>query len=115
MRLILLLGFLCICSFAAFSQTKPFYAEPTDDVSLQADQVTRTADLIVVMKGNVHVTMKGVTVYADEAEYNYLTGELTPAGHVRIKMQDTSVAKDRPTDHPTDMPLRMPDVMPNVK
>jgi lipopolysaccharide assembly outer membrane protein LptD (OstA) len=113
MRLILLLGFLCICSFAAFSQTKPFYAEPTDDVSLQADQVTRTADLIVAMKGNVRVTMKGVTVYADEAEYNYVTGELTPSGHVRIKVKDSQSAKEQPVDpkeNPTDTPLLMPNV-----
>jgi lipopolysaccharide assembly outer membrane protein LptD (OstA) len=108
MRLISLLGFLCLCSIAVFSQTKPFFAEPTDDVSLQADQVARTADLIVAMKGNVHVTMKGVTVYADEAEYNYVTGELTPSGHVRIKIQDTSHVQDRPADHPADTPLLIP-------
>jgi lipopolysaccharide assembly outer membrane protein LptD (OstA) len=107
MRLTLLLGFLCICSFG---QTSPFYAEPTDEVRLQAEQVTRTADLIVHMKGNVHVTMKGVTVYADEAEYNYVTGELTPQGHVRIKVSQS--AKEQPADpkeNPTDTPLRMPD------
>jgi lipopolysaccharide assembly outer membrane protein LptD (OstA) len=113
MRLILLLGFLCLCSFAVFSQTAPFYAEPTGDVRLEADQVTRTADLIVAMKGHVHVTMKGVIIDADEAEYNYVTGELTPSGHVRIKVRDSQSAKEQPVDpkeNPTDTPLLMPNV-----
>ena len=113
MRLTLLLGFLYVCAIAVFSQTAPFYAEPSTDVRLEADQVTRLADLSVAMKGHVHVTMKGVTIDADEAEYNYVTGELTPSGHVRIKVRDSQSAKEHPVDpkeNPTDTPLLMPDV-----
>jgi lipopolysaccharide assembly outer membrane protein LptD (OstA) len=107
MRFIGLLGFLCLCSVVIFSQEKLSLAEPSADVHLQADQMTRTADLIITMKGNVRANIKGVTVYADEAEYNSVTGELTPKGHVRIRMWDGKSANGEPVIMDTPMP-RLP-------
>jgi lipopolysaccharide assembly outer membrane protein LptD (OstA) len=96
-----------LSSVALPGQEIPF-AQPSDDVRLEAEHISRTGDLFIALKGNVHATIKGITVYADEAEYNCVTGELMPEGHVRIKVRESKGVTDRPADHPTDTPLRMP-------
>jgi lipopolysaccharide assembly outer membrane protein LptD (OstA) len=106
MRLISLLGLFCLCSISLVSQQKPSKVEQVGDVKLLAEQMSTDAD-IITLKGNVQVFMGGVAVYADAAEFNRSTMDLTPRGHVRIKASTLNGAKER-TNNRTDVPLIMP-------
>ncbi|MGA2184286.1 MAG: hypothetical protein ABSH47_14785 [Bryobacteraceae bacterium] len=101
------MGFLFLCSAGLFSQQKLPVTGQVDDIRFEAEQMTR-GYAIITLKGNVQVTLNGVSVYADEAEYNMTTGDLMPQGHVRIRTRDIRSGKDQNND-PTDTPLRMPD------
>jgi lipopolysaccharide assembly outer membrane protein LptD (OstA) len=121
MRSISLLGLLCLCSMSLVSQQKLSEAEQVD-LNLWAEQMS-TDEKIITLKGHVRAHMSRVTIYADEAEFDRSTMELTPRGHVRIKMlaltsgkpvADTIFRKLVPcssedtSNNPTDTPLRMP-------
>jgi lipopolysaccharide assembly outer membrane protein LptD (OstA) len=102
-----LLGLLCLCFAGVSGQEKLPATAQVGEVRIMADQLNRTPD-IITMKGNVRVTINGVTVYADEATLEIATGDLRPQGHVRISTREISSMKD-PRMEPSDTPLRMPD------
>ena len=85
MRFIGFLGSLFFSLVGFFGQ-QTGQSEQFGDVRIQATQITRAGDFTMTMKGSVQVSLKGATVYADEAEYNPLTGELIPSGHVKIQV-----------------------------
>ena len=88
MRFVGLLGLLCLSAVAFFGQ-QAAQSEQFGGVRLQADQISKAADYTMTLKGNPRVSLKDVTIYADEVEYNPLTGDLTPTGHVRIQVNAT--------------------------
>lgn len=85
-----------VLSEAVFSAQDTGQSEQLGSVRLQADQITKAGDFAITLKGNARVSLKDATIYADEMEYNPLTGELTPSGHVRIQVQQGSNAKAQP-------------------
>ncbi len=109
MRSISLLGLLCLCSIDLVSQEKRSGAEQVGEVSLQAEQISTDQNLFT-LKGHVRVFMNRVCVYADEAEFNGSTRELTPRGHVRIRMLGPVAGKQDTGNNPTDTPLSMPKI-----
>ena len=107
MRSISLLSLLCLCSMSLVSQQKRSEAEQFDDVSLRAEQMS-TDENVITLKGHVQALMSRVIVYADEAEFDRSTMELTPRGHVRIKILALRSGRQDTSNNPTDTPLRMP-------
>ena len=107
MRSVSLLGFLFLCSAGLFSQGKLPSTAGKDDVHLRANQMSR-ADNVINLSGDVVVSMNGITVFADEAQYDVATGDLMPQGHVRIHTEKLRNARVFRLD-PGDTPLRMPD------
>ena len=95
MRFVGLLGLLFFSAAVFFGQ-ETGQSEQFGDVRVYAAQITRTSDFTMTMKGSVEVSLKGATVYADEAEYDLRSGELTPSGHVRIQVRQHSNAKAQP-------------------
>ena len=62
----LYLGFFFVCAAGVFAQEQLPATAQVDDVRLMADQIT-TAGGAMSLKGDVRVSLNGVTVYADEA------------------------------------------------
>jgi lipopolysaccharide assembly outer membrane protein LptD (OstA) len=95
MRFVGLLGLLCLSAVGFFGQQSG-QSEVIGGVRLQADQIAKAADYTMTLKGNARVILKDVTIYADEVEFNPLTGDLTPTGHVKIQVQPGWNSKARP-------------------
>jgi lipopolysaccharide assembly outer membrane protein LptD (OstA) len=75
------------------------------------DQITLTADqelkdgLEMKLRGNVQITTGSVAIYADEADYNPLTGALDARGHVRVSFKNATPRIMIRDSNPEDMPV----------
>ncbi|HTP86547.1 MAG TPA: hypothetical protein VMJ34_06360 [Bryobacteraceae bacterium] len=110
MRSVALLGLLLLGFSGVLGDEKPVTTAGVGDIRMRANQMTRTNDMLM-LSGDVMVTMSGVTVYADQAQYDVATGDLMPQGHVRIHTERLRDPRAFQLD-PSDTPLRMPDNSP---
>lgn len=81
-------------------------------VSAQPEQIKLVADYEVKqggtlkLRGHVQVISAAVTVYADEADYNPLTGNIDARGNVRIDLKKVTPKITIQNSTPEDLPVQ---------
>lgn len=96
---LLALGFLL---FARQDRPAPL---PPDQAILTAQHEIKDGALIR-LRGHVHVATGSVTIEADEADYNPITGSLDPRGHVHVSLKNVSPHLKIQENNPEDLPAR---------
>jgi len=83
--------FLIAASFALFSAAQIAVAVPVD---IAADEITRSADGVVVARGNVVIKRTNDTLRADEVRYRMEQQVLEARGHVVIESPQATIHAD---------------------
>jgi hypothetical protein len=78
---------------------------PSGQVMLWAQQEIRAGPLIR-LRGNVHIATNSVSIEADEADYNPITGSLDPRGHVHVSLKNVSPHLKIQENSPEDLPAK---------
>src|SRR4051812_19074476 len=76
-----------------------------DKVTLLADSEIKTGGT-VKLRGRVQVVTGSITLYADEADYNPLIGDLDARGHVHVTFKKVMPSIKIQNGNPEDMPLQ---------
>jgi len=73
-----------------FAQDRPFEFSRTDHhkivFQLRSDSIIQKQGSVVILRGHTKITTQGLTVSADEMEFNQDTGEIEPRGNVRVQL-----------------------------
>jgi lipopolysaccharide assembly outer membrane protein LptD (OstA) len=60
----------------------------------------------IKLRGQVQIISAGVAVFADEADYDMLSGDLQARGHVHVVFQKSMPAAKIQDSNPEDTPVR---------
>ncbi len=102
MKLVAFVSLLAL-GFVVFArQDRP---APPDQVMLMAQQEIKDGALIR-LRGHVHVLTSTVSIEADEADYNPISGSLDPRGHVHINLKNVTPHLKIQENNPEDLPAR---------
>jgi lipopolysaccharide assembly outer membrane protein LptD (OstA) len=102
MRLLALTAFLSISATVVFGQEEQTLSSKAAQITLLAEHEVRDGATLK-LRGRVQVISASTTVYADEADYNPLTGDLNVRGHVHVSLKSKpSITIQDST--PEDMP-----------
>ncbi len=105
MRCLALAAIVSICASAVFGQEKQRPGAAADEITLMAQTEMKDGGTIK-LRGHVQIISAGVTVFADEADYDPLTGDLQARGHVHIVFKRTTPIVKIQHPNPEDMPAR---------
>lgn len=103
MRLLLVFtAFLSISATIVFGQKEHAISPKAEQITVLAEHEVRDGGTLK-LRGHVQVVSPSTTVYADEADYNPLTGDVDARGHVHITFKSKpSITIQNST--PEDMP-----------
>ncbi len=107
MKLLATAGFISICTVMGFGQNNQSRNSSPDKITLLAENETKDGG-ILKLRGHVEVITGSMTVYADEADYNALTGDLDAHGHVHINFGKVTPAMKVQNASPEDLPATIP-------
>lgn len=101
----------CLLAFAflGFAKQRQTVHVPPNQVMLWAEREVKDGPLIR-LRGHVQVRTGSITIEADEADYNPVTGSLDPRGHLHISLKNVTphlkIQDNNPEDVPTTRPPR---------
>jgi lipopolysaccharide assembly outer membrane protein LptD (OstA) len=102
----LALALLAISPFVGLAQKDSIPFASPNQIALSADQEIKDG-LGMKLRGNVQIKTNSLIVYADEADYNPITGELEPRGHVRVSFKNATphirIQDSSPEDAPANI------------
>ena len=104
MKLAVFVSLLAIGLLGFARQDRPTHP-PSDQVILTAQQEIKDGPLIR-LRGHVHISTNTVTIEADEADYNPITGSLDPRGHIHVSLKNVSPRLKIQENNPEDLPAR---------
>jgi len=87
------------------------FGQKTKTLNVSPDKITLLAQNeikdggILRLRGHVEVITGSITVYADEADYNPLTGDLDARGHVHLNFKKVTPSVRIQSGSPEDVPL----------
>ena len=115
MKLLVIAGLLLAGAATHFGQNNQVLNASPDKVTLSANWETRNGGLIE-LRGHVQITASPMIVSADEADYDPLTGDLEPRGHVRVTFGKLTPTLKIENSTPEDLPaLAPPQTLPPPK
>ena len=97
-------GVLFIALSAGVGQKERATAATPEKVALSAMSEINEGGT-VKLRGHVQVITSSTTVYADEADYDPLTGQLDARGHVHIDLKNKQPSISIQNSTPEDMPV----------
>jgi lipopolysaccharide assembly outer membrane protein LptD (OstA) len=103
-KLLAVAGFISISTVIGFGQKPQTPNASPDKITLLAENEIKDGG-IVKLRGHVEVITGSITVYADEADYNPLTGDLDARGHVHINCKKVTPSIKIQNESPEDLPL----------
>jgi lipopolysaccharide assembly outer membrane protein LptD (OstA) len=104
MRLLAVAAFLLSSVVTGSSQKKPATPAQPEEIRLLAESEIK-ADGTVKLRGHVEVISGSTTLYADEADYDPLTGSLNARGHVHIEFKKGTPSITIKNPSPEDVPV----------
>ena len=104
MKLLAFVSLLAVGFLGFARQDRPAHP-PSDQVTLTAQQEIKDGALIR-LRGHVHISTSTVTIEADEADYNPISGSLDPRGHVHVSLKNVSPHLKIQENNPEDLPAR---------
>ncbi len=104
MRLLAITALLSISASMGFGQKKPATPAKPEHITLMAEHEIKDGGT-VKLRGHVQVITTSATIYADEADYNPLTGEVDARGHVRIDLKKGNPSITILNSTPEDVPV----------
>jgi len=107
MRLFAITVFVGISTCLGLGQDKPQITGEPDQIRLLAEHEVRTGGALK-LRGHVRVITSATILYADEADYDVLTGELEARGHVHIEFKKVRPSISIQNSTPDDIPLWSP-------
>jgi hypothetical protein len=105
MRLLAITSFLLIAASIGFGQMERATVAAPDPIKLLAKSEVKEGGTLKV-RGHVQVITSSTTVYADEADYNPLTGQLNARGHVHIDFRNAKPSITIQNSTPEDIQAR---------
>jgi lipopolysaccharide assembly outer membrane protein LptD (OstA) len=103
MKLLVIAGLLSISTVVGFGQNKQTVNTSLDKITLLVESEIKDGG-IIKLRGHVEVITGSRTVHADEADYNPLTGDLDPRGHVHINFKKVTPIMKVQNASPEDLP-----------
>jgi lipopolysaccharide assembly outer membrane protein LptD (OstA) len=100
----LALMLLVICSMLAMPQEQSKSAPSANQIVLSAEQEI-TQGVNVKLRGHVQIETGSVIVSADEADYDPMTGQINPRGHVRVRLRNVMPQLKIEDSNPQDTPV----------
>jgi lipopolysaccharide assembly outer membrane protein LptD (OstA) len=93
--------------FPMVGSTQRQGAMPThpEEISLLADHEVKEGGTLK-LRDHVEIVTASATIYADEADYNPLTGEVDARGHVHITLKKAKPKVTIKNPYPEDLPAR---------
>ena len=107
MRWLIAPALVLISMGAGVGQKAPETSGQTEPVRLLADQETKDGGTLK-LRGHVQVISATTIVYADEADYNPLAGELEARGHVHVAFKNARPKITIENATPEDLPVMAP-------
>jgi lipopolysaccharide assembly outer membrane protein LptD (OstA) len=107
MRLLAIAGFIWISIVMGFGQKNQTLNASADKITLSAENETKDSG-IFKLRGHVEVITGSMTVYADEADYNPLTGDLDAHGHIHVHFTKVTPSMKIQNASPEDLPATIP-------
>lgn len=97
-----LLVALLASAFLNAPQQKPGLQAAADEVRLSAVHEIKGGD-VIQLRGDVEIATTTVTIHADEADYNPLTGSVDARGHVQISLHNSRARLNVTDGNPEDL------------
>jgi lipopolysaccharide assembly outer membrane protein LptD (OstA) len=106
-KLLAIAGFISVYGLMGFGQNNQSLNAPPDKITLLAENEIKDGG-ILKLRGHVEVITGSMTVHADEADYNALTGDLDAHGHVHINFRKVTPTIKVQNASPEDLPATIP-------
>jgi len=107
MRWLIMPALVLISISSGLGQKAPETSGQPESVRLLADQETKDGGTLK-LRGHVQVISAATIVYADDADYNPLTGELEARGHVHVSFKNARPKITIENATPEDLPVMAP-------
>jgi lipopolysaccharide assembly outer membrane protein LptD (OstA) len=104
MKVLTIVGLALLFTGRGFCQGKQALNASPDKVTLLANNEIKTGGTLK-LRGHVEISTGAITVYADEADYNPLTGDLDARGHVHINFKKATPSIKIQNGNPEDLPV----------
>jgi lipopolysaccharide assembly outer membrane protein LptD (OstA) len=105
MKLLAIAGFVSLFPLIGFGQRHEALNAPPYNVTLLANSEIKGGGTLK-LRGHVQVSSDSITIYADEADYNPLTGDVEARGHVHISLKKATPSIKIQNATPEDVPVR---------